>query len=276
MSHIPSLKLNDGAVMPQFGLGVWQVSDKEAIPAIHQALAAGYRSIDTASAYDNEESVGEALRTASVPRSELFITTKLWNDSHGRDSAIHGLEHSLKRLKLDHVNLFLIHWPVPRLDKYVETWRAFIKLKQEGLTRSIGVSNFPIRHLQRLIEETGVVPAVNQVELHPLFQQSALRIYHSVRGIVTESWSPLGRGQLLKNPELLAIAEKHGKSVAQVILRWHIQSGLVVIPKSVTPQRIYENAAIFDFQLDTDDMARIIALDSHHRIGPDPETFALM
>lgn len=276
MTSIPHFTLNDGASMPQLGFGMWQVPTSQAVSAIHEALSAGYRAIDTASAYDNEEGVGDAIQKCQVPREELFITTKLWNDEQGYDETLRACEASLKRLKLDRVDLYLIHWPVPKNDRYLASWKAFIKLKQEGRVRSIGVSNFPIRHVERLIQETGVTPSVNQIELHPLFQQEPLRQYHATHGIVTESWSPLGRGNLFENPVLQAIAKKHSRSVAQIILRWNIDSRLIVIPKSVTPERIRENIAIFDFKLDAEDMARIGALDSGQRLGPDPETFALM
>jgi 2,5-diketo-D-gluconate reductase A len=273
---IPHLKFHDGHSIPQFGLGVWQVPNKTIVPVIHEALAAGYRHIDTAAAYDNETGVGEAIRTGTVPREELFVTTKLWNDSQGYDKTMRAFDESLKNLGLVYVYLYLIHWPVPKIDSYLETWRAFIKIHQEGRAKSIGVSNFPIRHLERLIKESGVTPVLNQVELHPVLQQGTLRQYHATHDIVTESWSPLGRGNLFDNPELKGIAKKHNRSVAQIILRWNIDSGFVVIPKSVTTERIRENIAIFEFKLDTEDMARIGKLDNDERYGPDPETFALM
>lgn len=276
MTPIPQIQLHDGASMPQLGFGMWQVPNDKAVPVIHEALAAGYRHIDTASAYDNEEGVGKAIKSGSVPREELFVTTKLWNDEQGYDRALKAMDESLERLQLDYVDLYLIHWPVPKNERYLESWKAFIKLKEEGRAKSIGVSNFPIRHLQRIIDETGVVPVVNQVELHPLFQQKELREFHAKHGIVTESWSPLGRGNLFDNPVLKVVAKKHSRSVAQIVLRWNIDSGLIVIPKSVTPERIRENIALFDFKLDAEDIAKIAAMDCGQRLGPDPETFALM
>jgi len=273
---IPQIKFSDGHSIPQFGLGVWQVPNKTIVPVIHEAFAAGYRHIDTASAYDNETGVGEAIKNGPVPREELFITTKLWNDCQGYDKTLRAFEESLGNLKLDYVDLYLIHWPVPKIDSYLDTWKAFIKIREEGRAKSIGLSNFHIHHLERIIGETGVVPAVNQVELHPNFQQKKLREFHAKHHIATESWSPLGRGHLFDNPELKAIAKKHNRSVAQIILRWNIDSGLIVIPKSVTPERIKENVSIFDFKLDVEDMARIAKLDNNERYGPDPETFALM
>lgn len=274
MSMNPTLQLNDQRHLPQIGLGVWKISNEEAVPAIHAALEAGYRSIDTAAIYRNEEGVGEAIRTAGIRREELFITTKLWNDCQGYEKALKAFDQSLKRLKLDYVDLYLIHWPVPQQDSYMEAWRALMKLKEEGLARSIGVSNFGIPQLERVMAETGWVPVVNQIELHPLFPQQELRAFHAKHGIATESWSPLGRGALLANEIVSDIARKHGKSPAQVVLRWHVELGLVVIPKSVTPARIRENIAVFDFKLDDEDLARIASLDTGRRLGPDPATFA--
>lgn len=270
----PTIKLNDGRVIPQLGFGVWQVPNDGATSTVGTAIGAGYRSIDTAAIYGNEIGVGEAIGAAGVPRDQLFITTKLWNDSHDHDAALKAANDSLSRLGLSHVDLYLIHWPVPANGKYVEAWKALIKLQQEGKATSIGVSNFNPGHLQRLIDETRVVPAVNQIELHPRFQQRALRQFHAEKGIATESWSPLGQGKFLEDETIGRIARKHGKSPAQVIIRWHLDNGLIVIPKSVTPARIAENLAVFDFQLDAEDLGNIATLDdAAGRIGPDPEKF---
>ena len=275
MPTIPAINLNDGQTMPQLGFGVWRVSNHEVGPIVSEALEAGYRSIDTAAVYGNEEGVGEALRASSVPREELFITTKLWNNNHSYDAALSAFDQSLERLKLDFVDLYLIHWPVARSEAYLETWLALVKLRESGRARSIGVSNFTVAHLKRLIDETGVVPSVNQIELHPLFQQRELRVFHAGHGIATESWSPLGQGTLVADETVVEIGRKHGKTPAQVILRWHLDNGLVAIPKSATPSRIRENIDIFDFKLDADDMSTLEALDDKAgRIGPDPEFFA--
>ncbi len=275
MLAIPNIRLNDGNAMPQVGFGVWRVSNDEAKSAVAEAVEAGYRSIDTASIYGNEEGVGEAVRAVSVPREELFVTTKVWNDRQGYDSTLQAFDESLARLKLDYVDLYLIHWPMAGSETYRDTWRALIKLKQDGRARSIGVSNFMVEHLQRVINETGVTPAVNQIELHPRFQQKELSAFHTANGIATEAWSPLGQGTILADETMTAIGRKYGKTPAQVILRWHIDNGFIVIPKSVTPSRIRENVDVFDFSLDADDMRAIEGLDSASgRVGPDPAVFA--
>jgi 2,5-diketo-D-gluconate reductase A len=274
MSTIPTVRLNDGNAMPQFGYGVWRVSNEEAASAIGEAIKAGYRSIDTAAIYGNEEGVGQAIKAAPVSRDELFITTKVWNDRHGYDETLRAFDESLARLQLDHVDLYLIHWPVAGSEAYLETWRALTKLKQDGRAKSIGVSNFMVQHLQRLIDESGVTPSVNQIELHPRFQQTELREFHAKNGIATESWSPLGQGTLIADEILAAIGRKYGKTPAQVILRWHLDNGLVVIPKSVTPSRMRENISVFDFKLDAEDMRIIEDLnDASGRVGPDPAVF---
>jgi 2,5-diketo-D-gluconate reductase A len=273
MSPQPSVTLNDGRVMPQFGLGVWQTPQDDAAVVVKTALEAGYRAVDTAAIYGNERGVGEGLKTADVSDQAVFVTTKLWNDRQGYDSALTAFDKSLERLGREAVDLYLIHWPAPKKGLYLDSWRAMARLKEEGRARSIGVSNFAPEHLRRLIDETGVVPAVNQIELHPSFQQKPLRAFHEAHGIHTESWSPLGQGRQLNDPVIAKIAEKHGKTAAQVVIRWHLDSGLIVIPKSVTPSRIRENIAVFDFTLDPDDMQRIAALDrADGRIGPDPMT----
>lgn len=274
MSAIPSILLNDGYRIPQLGLGIWQVPDADAARVVGTAFEAGYRHVDGAAAYGNEEGLGRAIRASGLPRSELFITTKLRNPDQGHKQALRAIDVSLAKLGLDYIDLYLIHWPCPRHDRYVDSWKALIKARNAGKLRSIGVSNFRAQDIDRVVAATGVVPAVNQIELHPLLQQAELRAYGDAHHIVTESWSALAQGgELLAHPGLQAIARKHGKSVPQVILRWHMQLGLVAFPKSVTPARIAENAAIFDFALDDDDMARIAELDAGTRLGPDPADF---
>lgn len=272
-SDVPSVKLNSGGSIPQLGFGVFQIDPEETEQAVAKALATGYRSIDTAAMYENEPEVGSAIKESGLDRHEIFVTTKLANDRHGHAEAKRALGESLDKLALDYVDLYLIHWPRPHDGRYVETWQAFEELRAEGLIREIGVSNFTERHLEQLIAETEVVPAVNQVELHPRFQQHGLRRFHEEQGIATEAWSPLAQGDLLEDPTLSELAERHGKTPAQVILRWHLQIGNVVIPKSVTPERIEENFELLDFELSDDDVARIDGLDTGQRIGPDPDSF---
>ena len=273
MSSPTSIALRDGNTIPQVGLGVFQTPPDMTASVVRTALNAGYRHIDTAAVYVNELGVGEGLRASEVERSELFVTTKLWNADQGFDAAIKGFDHSVKRLGVDYLDLYLIHWPSPRRDLYVDSWRALVRLQQDGRIRSIGVSNFSADHLRRLIDETGVIPVLNQVELHPHFQQRALIELHKQLGIATTSWSPLGQGKALTDPVIGAIAARHGRSPAQIIIRWHLDNGLIAIPKSVTPQRIAENFAVFDFTLSEADLGAIAALDSAQgRIGPDPAT----
>jgi 2,5-diketo-D-gluconate reductase A len=272
-SQIPQLPLRDGEQIPQLGFGVFQVPPRETEEVVAQALAAGYRHIDTAAAYRNEGAVGQAIRASGLDRGEVFVTTKCFNDDHGYEQAKHALAASLERLEMSHVDLYLIHWPVPVHDKYVETWKAFIDARAEGLVRSIGVSNFNPAHLERIIRETGESPSINQVELHPYFQQRGLRREHEQLGILTEAWSPLAQGKVLDDPAIVAIADAHGKTPGQVVIRWHLQLGNVVIPKSVTPARIEENLDVFDFELSAAEMESIEGLDRGMRIGPDPETF---
>ncbi|WBB62090.1 aldo/keto reductase [Streptomyces sp. WMMC500] len=272
MSTVPTITLNNGVAMPQLGFGVWQVPDSEAEATVRTALDAGYRSIDTAAIYGNEEGTGKALAESGVPREELFVTTKLWNSDHGYDAALRAFDESLGRLGLDHVDLYLIHWPAPAKDKYLDTWRALEKIYADGRARAIGVSNFHPSHLQRVLDEGTVPPALNQVELHPDFAQADVRAFHAAHGIATEAWSPLGQGKgLLDEPVLRELAGKHGRSPAQVVLRWHLQLGNVVIPKSVTPSRIRENIDVFGFELDDADMASVAGLDAGNRIGDNPE-----
>lgn len=272
MSEQTHIKLNDGREIPQVGLGVFKVPDEDAAAAVRTALEAGYRHVDTAAVYKNERGVGEGLRAAGVPRDEVFVTTKLWNESQGFDATLRAFDESLEKLGLDAVDLYLIHWPSPARGLFVDTWKAFRRLHEEGRAQSIGVSNFTAEHIDQIVAETGITPVLNQIELHPRFQQRALREAMDQRGVVTESWSPLGQGgDMLKDPVLARIAEKHGKTAAQVVIRWHVDNGLVVIPKSVTPSRIAENIDVFGFRLDDEDLAAIGGLDaSDGRIGPDP------
>ncbi|MFH0241673.1 aldo/keto reductase [Streptomyces sp. HK10] len=272
MSNVPSIILNNGVRMPQLGFGVWQVPDEEAAATVGHALASGYRSIDTAAIYENEKGTGKAVAESGLPREELFVTTKVWNGDHGRDAALRAFDASLERLGLDYVDLYLIHWPAPGQDRYVETWKALEEIHADGRAKAIGVSNFKPTHLRRLMEETEIVPAVNQIELHPNFPQAESRAFHSEHGIATEAWSPLGQGRgLLEDPVIAEIARRHGRTPAQVVLRWHLQTGNVVIPKSATPSRIEENIDVFSFVLDDDDMTGLSTLDNGTRLGPDPD-----
>ncbi|MFI1395323.1 aldo/keto reductase [Streptomyces sp. NPDC020681] len=274
MSKVPSITLNNGVAMPQLGFGVWQVPDDEATKAVATALDAGYRSIDTAAVYENEEGTGRAVAASGIAREDLFITTKLWNADHGYDKALRAFDTSLDKLGLDYVDLYLIHWPMVTKGAYAETYKALEKIHADGRAKAIGVSNFLPQQLEHLMAETSVVPVVNQIELHPQLQQAELRELHAKHGIATEAWSPLGQGKgLLEVPTVVAVAQKHDRTPAQVVLRWHLQIGNVVIPKSVTPDRIRENLDVFGFELDADDLAAFAALDEGKRLGPDPATF---
>ncbi|CAN5164857.1 aldo/keto reductase [soil metagenome] len=270
---IPSIRLNDGNSIPQLGLGTWPLDDGEVAGVVESALAIGYRHVDTAAKYGNEAGVGEGIRRSGVDRADLFVTTKLDGGYQGEGRAIAGLEASLERLGLDYVDLLLIHWPLPRLGLYVDTWRTFEKLKADGLVHSIGVSNFKPAHLDTLAAETGTVPAVNQIQLNPRITRQEQRAYDAAHGIVTESWSPLGGdgASVLVSPVVAAIAERRGRTAGQVVLRWHVQNGLVVIPKSANPSRLAENAAIFDFALDEDDLAQLASLDEGPGTGVDSD-----
>jgi 2,5-diketo-D-gluconate reductase A len=269
------IALGAGVEIPQLGFGVFQVPARDTAEVVAHALGAGYRHIDTAAAYGNEAGVGEAVRASGLARDEVFVTTKCWNSDQGYDHARRALDASLERLGMDQVDLYLIHWPAPALDRYVDTWRALVDARDEGLARAIGVSNFQADHLERVIDDTGVTPSVNQVELHPRLTQSELRRTHERLGVVTEAWSPLAKGEVLDDPVVTEIARAHSKTPGQVVIRWHLQLGNVVIPKSVTPSRIAENFDVFDFELDADELAAIEGLDRGDRTGPDPDTFAL-
>lgn len=273
MTDQTHIALNDGARIPQVGLGVWQTPNDEAAPAVKAALSAGYRHVDTAAVYENEEGVGEGIRQSGIDRAEIYLTTKLWNTEQGYDQTLKAFDASLKRLGTDYVDLYLIHWPSAHRGLFVDTWKAFVKLKKEGRAKSIGVSNFHPEHIEKIIAETGVTPVINQIELHPDFQQREARAFHQKHGIATQSWSPLGQGKLLGHSAIADIAAKLGRTPAQVIIRWHIDNGLVVIPKSVTPSRISENFKVFDFKLSAEDLDTLNGLDdAGARIGPDPKT----
>ncbi|MFD9739069.1 aldo/keto reductase [Umezawaea sp. NPDC059074] len=273
MTAVPTVTLNNGVTMPQLGFGVFQVPDPETAAAVSHALEVGYRSIDTAAIYGNEVGVGQALASSGIARDDLFVTTKLWNSEQGYDATLRAFDASMDKLKLDYLDLYLIHWPTPARGLYTDTWKAFAKLAADGRVRSVGVSNFQPNHLTEIVEATGLVPAVNQVELHPRLTQEPLRAFHAEHGIVTEAWSPLGQGKgLLDDPAIAAVAAKYDRSPAQVVLRWHLQLGNVVIPKSVTPSRIAENLDVFDFELADADVAALSALNVDSRVGPDPDT----
>lgn len=272
MADVPTITLNSGRHIPQLGFGVFKVPLEQTRDAVTAAFEAGYRSIDTAAMYRNEEGVARAIAESGLPREDLFITTKLDNDAHGYDAALAAFGQSRAKLGLDYVDLYLIHWPLPATDRYVDTWKAFITLQEEGLVRSIGVSNFQPAHLARVADETGVTPALNQIELHPYLTQEGVREYDMSHGIATEAWSPIARGgDLLHDRVITSLAEKYGKTPAQIVIRWHLELGNVVIPKSVTPSRIRENFAVFDIDLDSEDVEAISSLNRDERTGPDPD-----
>ncbi|MCS5735020.1 aldo/keto reductase [Herbiconiux daphne] len=270
---VPLLRQNDGREIPQIGLGIYGPDDSGTADAVAAAIEIGYRSIDTAALYQNEVGVGDGIRRSQIDRAELYVTTKLADDSHGYDSALRAFDTSLDKLGLDYVDLYLIHWPLPGVDKYVDTWRAFEKLQRDGRAKSIGVSNFQPAHLQRLFDETDIRPVLNQIELHPGLPNVAVREFNTANGILTEAWSPLGRGRVFGNAALEGVAQKHGKSVAQVVIRWQVEQGNVVIPKSITPERLAENIDVYDFSLDDEDRAAIATLENGQRTGDDPDTY---
>jgi 2,5-diketo-D-gluconate reductase A len=273
--EVPVVTLRDGVEMPQLGFGVFQIPAGQTQEKVEEALGVGYRHVDTAAAYGNEAEVGAAIAATGVRREDVFVTTKLWNSDQGFDSALRGFEASLERLGTGHVDLYLIHWPQPGKDRFLDTWRAFERLEEEGGARSIGVSNFRIEDLERLAADAAQMPTVNQVELHPRFQQAELRAWHVDHEIATEAWAPLAQGDLLEDGTIETVAAHHDRTPAQVILRWHLQVGNVVIPKSANPERIRQNFELFDFELSEDDMAALERLETGERIGPDPGTFSV-
>jgi 2,5-diketo-D-gluconate reductase A len=269
----PLLELSDGNTIPQLGLGMWQLPDEEASKIVAHAFNVGYRSIDSAQIYHNESGLGQALAETELRREEIFITTKIWNSEQGYGKTLKSFDISMKKLGLEYLDLLLIHWPAPKLNQYLETWKTLIALQKEGRVRSIGVSNFNQDHLEKIINETSVIPVINQIEVHPYFQRKELRSFHDQYGIKTESWSPLGQGQIISNPVIGKIAESHRKSAAQVIIRWHLEQRLIAIPKSANLKRIQENFDVFDFSLNNEDMESIAKLDDPlGRIGPNPMT----
>lgn len=270
----PRLALNDGKTMPQLGFGLWQVPADQTARVVREGVAAGYRLIDGAAIYGNEIGLGEGLRDMEVPRDQVFVTTKVWNDRQGRAETRAAVQESLRRIATERVDLMLIHWPCPAQGLFVETWKELVALRDEGLVTSIGVSNFRVADLERIIGETGVVPVLNQIELHPRLQQAELRAFHAAHGIVTQSWTPLGQGRSFGAAPVLAAAERTGRTAAQVILRWHVQLGCSVIPRSTRAAGLAENAAVFDFALTEAEMAAIATLEAGERTGPDPAVFS--
>lgn len=269
----PLVQLNSGQLIPQLGLGVYKVGQDIGVELVKAAIEVGYRRFDTAALYDNEFEIGAGIRQSGLDREQLFVTTKVWNDRQGFENATEAIDEALARLNIGYIDMLLIHWPCPKQELFVETWRAFEKALETGKVRGIGVSNFNPNHLDQLLSSTDVVPALNQVELHPAFQQSGLREYDRANGIATEAWSPLGRGRYNNDSVLAELADKHHKSISQIIIRWHIELGNLVIPKTSNPSRLIENIDVFDFSLDHEDLAAIAALNADERIGPDPEVF---
>jgi len=273
---VPAVALNDGTTIPQIGFGLWQVPPNEAEAATAEALRVGYRHLDSAAVYANEAEAGAALAKSGLAREDVYVTTKLWNPDHGYDEAMRAFDTSMTKMGFEQLDLYLIHWQCKQHGKFIDTWRALIDLQKSGRVKSIGVSNFKEPALRQLIDATGVIPVLNQIELHPWLPQLDMRAVHAEYGIATESWSPLASGQLIDDPTLTVIAAKHSKSTAQVMIRWHLQQGLIVLPKSVTPSRIAENIDVFGFQLDDEDMATIAGMENGHRTGPDPDDFLYM
>lgn len=273
VQHNPKIKLNNGQLIPQVGLGVYKVAGESAEPLIVQAFEAGYRRVDTAAFYGNEVEVGAAVRNSGLPREDIYVTTKIWKDDHGFDRALAAIDESLARLNIDYIDMLLIHWPSPALNKFVDTWAAFQKAQESGKIRGIGVSNFQPAHLEQLLAAGGTVPAINQIELHPGLQQADVREFNSAHGILTEAWSPLARGRFNESPAIEHIMAKHNRTATQVIVRWHLQLGNLVIPKTATASRLQGNISVFDFELDAEDMAAIQSLDAGLRTGPHPEEF---
>ena len=271
ITPVPLLPLADGTVIPQLGFGLYKVPAADAVRLCLEAIDAGYRHLDTAALYGNEREVGEAVRSAPVPRDELFVVSKVWKDDNGYDQTLRAFDEAMARFALDSLDLYLIHWPMPSTDRYVDTWRALVRLQAEGRVRSIGVANFHAHHIERIVAETGVTPVVNQVELHPWLPQAELREFDAARGIRTEAWSPLARGRILDEPVLDRLAAAHGRTPAQIVLRWHLQLGNIVIPKASSRARIRENLDVLDFELGADDLAAIATLASGERTGRDPE-----
>jgi 2,5-diketo-D-gluconate reductase A len=274
-TEVPILTLHDGVEIPQLGFGVFQIPPEETQEKVEEALGAGYRHVDTAAAYRNEAGVGAAIAASGVRREDVFVTTKLWNSEQGYDSTLRAFEKSVERLGTGHVDLYLIHWPLPSRDLFLDTWRAFERIQEEGGARSIGVSNFRVEDLERIEQEAEKRPTVNQIELHPRLQQAELRAWHADHGVATEAWSPLAQGELLEDGTIETVAAHHDRTPAQAILRWHLQLGNVVIPKSSSPERIRENFEVFDFELSEDDMAALERLDAGERTGPDPASFSV-
>jgi diketogulonate reductase-like aldo/keto reductase len=274
VTDVPVVTLKDGVEIPQLGFGTWQIPAEDAQGIVEHALATGYRHVDTAAAYQNEAEVGKALKASGIARDELFVTTKLWNADHGREKTLKAFDASMEKLGLDVLDLYLIHWPLPDHENYVETWKALEEILASGRTRAIGVSNFQVAHLEQVLAAADVVPAVNQIELHPFLVQDELSAYHAEKGIHTEAWSPLAQGgELLGDETVAAIAQRVGKTPAQTVLRWHLQKGHIIFPKSVTPSRVDENFDVFDFELTPEDLDAISGLDKGERTGPDPDTF---